>query len=87
VDETAHFGFPRNAQNFHSCPTILVIVQVLNAGTRDNKTSFAKATKSAFTNEVFFGYSLLYSTFVELLSLNYKTKEHIFGSIVNSRLN
>jgi hypothetical protein len=48
VAETRYFGFPYNAQHFHLCPTLLVIVQALNAGTRDNKTSFTKADFGCF---------------------------------------
>jgi hypothetical protein len=42
------FGFPYNAQHFNLCQTLLVIVQVLNVGTRDNKNSFAKADFGCF---------------------------------------
>jgi len=42
------FVLPHNVQHFHLCPTLLVIVQVVNVGTRYNKTSFAKADEVCF---------------------------------------
>ena len=43
-----NFCFPRNAHHFHLCLLLLVIVQFLNPGTRDNKKVLFSSVPSLF---------------------------------------